>query len=213
LTATAVAEYFRDQGKDVLLLMDSLTRFAMAQREIGLAAGEPATTRGFTPSVFATLPKLVERAGRSPRGSITAFYSVLVEADDPNEPISDTVRGLLDGHTWLSRKLSGRGHYPAIDILESISRLMPDMTDEEHRRATYSLRELLGAYRDHQDLISIGAYRRGTNKTVDAAIRMQDAINRYLRQLIEEPSSMADARRQLIELDRQYREQIGESSE
>jgi FliI/YscN family ATPase len=213
LTATAVAEYFRDQGKDVLLLMDSLTRFAMAQREIGLAAGEPATTRGFTPSVFATLPKLVERAGRSPRGSITAFYSVLVEADDPNEPISDTVRGLLDGHTWLSRKLSGRGHYPAIDILESISRLMPDVTDEEHRRATYSLRELLGAYRDHQDLISIGAYRRGSNKTVDAAIRMQDAINRYLRQLIEEPSSMADARRQLIELDHEYRKQIGESSE
>ena len=209
LTATAVAEYFRDQGKDVLLLMDSLTRFALAQREIGLAAGEPPTTRGFTPSVFALLPKLVERAGRSPQGSITAFYSVLVEADDPNEPISDTVRGLLDGHTWLSRKLSSRGHYPAIDVLESTSRLLPDVADEEHREATYALRDLAGAYRDHQDLISIGAYCRGSNKTVDAAIEMREDINAYLRQTVEQPSTLSEARRRLLELHRQYREKTG----
>jgi flagellum-specific ATP synthase len=210
LSATAIAEYFRDQGKDVLLLMDSLTRFALAQREIGLAAGEPPTTRGFTPSVFALLPKLVERAGRSPRGSITAFYSVLVEADDPNEPISDAVRGLLDGHTWLSRRLSSRGHYPAIDVLESISRLMPEVTDREQAQAIYAVHDLLGAHRDHQDLISIGAYHRGSNKTVDAAIDMQDAINGYLRQPVEQPSTLADARDQLLELYRQYRERLGE---
>ena len=208
LTATAVAEYFRDQGKDVLLLMDSLTRFALAQREIGLAAGEPPTTRGFTPSVFALLPRLVERAGRSPRGSITAFYSVLVEADDANEPISDAVRGLLDGHTWLSRKLSSRGHYPAVDVLESISRLMPEVADEEHLQATYALRELLGAYRDHQELISIGAYRRGSNKSVDAAIEMQEEVNRYLRQTVEQPSTLAEGRDQLLQLHRQYRERL-----
>jgi flagellum-specific ATP synthase len=184
----------------VLLLMDSLTRFALAQREIGLAAGEPPTTRGFTPSVFALLPKLVERAGRSPRGSITAFYSVLVEADDPNEPISDAVRGLLDGHTWLSRKLSSRGHYPAIDVLESISRLTPEVTDQQHAQAIFAIRDLLGAYRDHQDLISIGAYRRGSNKTVDAAIDMQDQLNNYLRQPVEQPSTLADARQQLLQL-------------
>jgi flagellum-specific ATP synthase len=208
LTATAIAEYFRDQGKDVLLLMDSLTRFALAQREIGLAAGEPPATRGFTPSVFALLPKLVERAGRSSQGSITAFYSVLVEADDANEPISDTVRGLLDGHTWLSRKLSSRGHYPAIDVLESISRLMPEVTDEEHAQAIYALRDLLGAYRDHEELISIGAYRRGSNKRVDAAIDMQEEINRYLRQSVEQPSTLDDAREQLLRLHRQYRERV-----
>ena len=209
-TATAIAEYFRDQGKDVLLLIDSLTRFALAQREIGLAAGEPPTTRGFTPSVFALLPKLVERAGRSPHGSITAFYSVLVEADDPNEPISDAVRGLLDGHTWLSRRLSSRGHYPAIDVLESVSRLMPEVTEDSHRQATYAIRDLLGAYRDHQDLISIGAYRRGSDRTVDAAIDMQDEINRYLRQSVERPSTLADANGQLQQLYQQYRARLGE---
>ena len=207
-TATAIAEYFRDQGKDVLLLMDSLTRFALAQREIGLAAGEPPTTRGFTPSVFALLPKLVERAGRSPQGSITAFYAVLVEADDPNEPVSDAVRGLLDGHTWLSRKLSARGHYPAIDVLGSVSRLLPEVTNDEHRQAVYAVRDLLGAYRDHEDLISIGAYRRGSNKIVDAAIDMQDQINGYLRQPVEQPSTLADARQQLLDLYRRYRERV-----
>ena len=210
LTATAVAEYFRDQGKDVLLLMDSLTRFALAQREIGLAAGEPPATRGFTPSVFALLPKLVERAGRTPQGSITAFYTVLVEGDDPNEPISDTVRGLLDGYTWLSRKLSSRGHYPAIDVLESISRLMPDVTDDDHRRATYAIRDLAGAYRDHEDLISIGAYHRGSNRTVDAAIDLRDEIDRYLRQPVEQPSTLADARDGLLRLQQRCEELKGQ---
>ena len=204
LTATAVAEYFRDQGKDVLLMMDSVTRFAMAQREIGLAAGEPPTTRGYPPSVFAMLPRLVERAGRSPHGSITGFYSVLVEGDDTNEPVSDTVRGLLDGHTVLSRKIASRGHYPAIDVLESISRVMPDVTTKEHRAATQVVRELLAAYRDHEDLISIGAYRSGANPIVDAAITLQADLNRFLRQDIDEPSSVEAARQALFELVQRY---------
>jgi flagellum-specific ATP synthase len=197
VTAATIAEYFRDLGKDVLLLMDSVTRFAMAQREIGLAAGEPPATRGYPPSVFALLPKLVERAGRSPTGSITAFFTVLVEGDDPNEPIADTVRGLLDGHTWLSRSLASRGHYPAIDVLTSLSRLMSEVCGEEHLRAATLVRSLLAAYRDHEDLIAIGAYRRGANKLVDAAIDMQDDLNGYLRQRVDQPSSVEDARQGL----------------
>jgi flagellum-specific ATP synthase len=200
MTATAIAEYFRDQRKDVMLMMDSLTRFAMAQREIGLAAGEPPTTRGYPPSVFALLPKLVERAGRSAKGSITGFYTVLVESDDPNEPISDAVRGLLDGHTWLSRKLAARGHYPAIDVLGSISRLMIDITPPQQQEAASAMRELLAAYRDHEDLISIGAYRRGANRAVDLAIDMQDEISGYLRQKISESSSVQSARDALLQL-------------
>ncbi len=203
MTATAIAEHYRDQGKNVLLLMDSLSRFALAQREIGLAAGEPPTTRGYPPSVFAMLPRLVERAGQNLRGSITAFYTVLVEADDPNEPIADAVRGLLDGHIWLSRKLAAKGHYPAVDVLESLSRLMPDVTSEEHRNAAVILRELLGAYRDHEDLISIGAYRSGSNRTVDVSIEMQDRINAYLKQQVAEPSTLEEARAGLIQLGQQ----------
>jgi flagellum-specific ATP synthase len=202
-TATAVAEYFRDRGKDVLLLVDSLTRFGLAQREIGLAAGEPPTTRGYPPSVFALLPRLVERAGRSPAGSITAFYTVLVEADDPNEPISDAVRGLLDGHVWLSRKLGARGHYPAIDVLESLSRLMPDVAGAEHCRAASTIRRLMAAHRDHEDLISIGAYNRGSNPLVDAAIEMQGVMNGYLQQRVEEQTTLEAAVAALEQLEQQ----------
>ncbi len=199
-TATAIAEYFRDQGKNVLLMLDSLTRFAMAQREIGLAAGEPPTTRGYPPSVFALLPTLVERAGRSPKGSITAFYTVLVEGDDTNEPVSDTVRGLLDGHTILSRKIASRGHYPAIDILESISRVMPDIVPTEHLEAARTLRRLLAAWRDHEDLISIGAYRTGANPEVDAAMTMKSEIDAFLRQQIQDASTVEAAREDLLRL-------------
>jgi flagellum-specific ATP synthase len=198
--ATAIAEFFRDQGKNVLLLLDSLTRFAMAQREIGLAAGEPPTTRGYPPSVFALLPKLVERAGRSPGGSITAFYTVLVEGDDPNEPISDTVRGLLDGHTILSRKIAARGHYPAIDVLESISRVAPDITSAEHQEAARTLRRMLAAVRDAEDLISIGAYRSGANPWVDAALTMKNEIDGFLQQAIEESASLENSREALLRL-------------
>jgi flagellum-specific ATP synthase len=184
-TATAVAEYFRDQGKQVLLLIDSITRFAMAQREIGLAAGEPPATRGYPPSMFALLPRLVERAGQSAKGSITAFYTVLVEGDDENEPVADTMRGLLDGHVWLSRKLAGRGHYPAIDILASVSRVMKDITTPQHRAAALTIRQLLSAHAEHEDLISIGAYRRGTNRTVDVAVETRDAVEALLRQSMD----------------------------
>ena len=199
-TATAVAEYFRDAGKNVLLIMDSLTRFALAQREIGLAAGEPPTTRGYPPSVFAMLPRLVERAGRSARGSITALYSVLVEGDDTTEPVADTVRGLLDGHIILSRKLAAQAHYPAIDVLESISRLFQDITPAEQRTAAQTVRELLSAYKDHEDLISIGAYRSGANPTVDAAIAMRDEITKFLRQSVTDNCTVESARKELVAL-------------
>jgi flagellum-specific ATP synthase len=202
-TATAIAEFFRDSGKNVLLIMDSITRFAMAQREIGLAAGEPPTTRGYPPSVFAMLPRLVERTGRNRRGSITAFYSVLVEGDDTSEPVSDTVRGLLDGHVILSRKLASQAHYPAIDVLESISRLFPDITPAPQQAAAMTIRQVLAAYRDHEDLISIGAYRPGANPAVDTAIAMRDEIARYLRQAIHEGSSVEAARSELLKLAQQ----------
>jgi FliI/YscN family ATPase len=205
MCATAIAEYFRDQGRSVLLIMDSLTRFAMAQREIGLAAGEPPTTKGYPPSVFALLPKLVERAGRSALGSITAFYSVLVEGDDTSDPVADTVRGLIDGHCILSRKIAGRGHYPAVDLLESISRLMNDLVFPEHRAAAQIIRELLAVYRDHEDLISIGAYRQGANPLVDLAIAMRDEIQRFLRQAVEERSSVEQSQADLLALAKKCR--------
>jgi FliI/YscN family ATPase len=202
-TATAIAEYFRDQGRHVLLLMDSITRLAMAQREIGLAAGEPPTTRGYPPSMFALLPRLVERAGQTRSGSITAFYSVLVEGDDESEPVSDTMRGLLDGHVWLSRKLAGRGHYPAIDVLASISRLMKDVTTPEHQASALTIRQLLSAYAEHEDLLAIGAYRRGTNRAVDAAVEMRDAIEGLLRQAVDKSLPFESVVDQLVSLSKQ----------
>jgi len=184
--AMAVAEYFRDQGKDVLFMMDSVTRFAHAQREIGLAVGEPPATKGYTPSVFAILPKLLERSGMSEQGSITGIFAVLVEADDVNEPISDAVRGVLDGHIVLSRKLAQRNQYPAVDVLASISRLTPYITTEEHRQAIERMKQVLSYYYDAEDLIQIGAYVRGSDPKVDWAIEKIDQVNQFLMQGIEE---------------------------
>jgi len=182
-TATAIAESFRDQGKHVLLLMDSVTRFAMAQREVGLAAGEPPTTKGYPPSVFATLPSLLERAGglRS-GGSITAIYTVLVDGDDHNEPIADAVRSILDGHVVLSRDLAARHHYPPIDILQSVSRTMPDVVDVQHRQRAAAVRGWLSAIRDSEDLVSVGAYVEGSNPRIDEARARRDAIEQFLCQ-------------------------------
>lgn len=184
MVGTAIAEFFRDQGYDVMLLMDSLTRFAMAQREIGMAIGEPPVSRGFTPSVYAIMPKLLERAGTGKKGSITGLYTVLVEGDDMDEPISDTVRGILDGHIVLSRKLANAGHYPAIDVLQSVSRLMPDLLDQEGLERSIYLRGVIATYRENQDLISIGAYREGSNKKVDEAVSLHGSIEDLLRQQV-----------------------------
>jgi len=200
MTAMSIAEYFRDQGKDVLFLMDSVTRFAMAQREIGLAGGEPPTTKGYPPSVFAILPRLVERAGRSTLGSITAFFTVLVEADDQNDPIGDTVRGLLDGHIWLSRKLSTRGHYPAIHPIDSISRLMPDICDAKHLQAARAMRRLLAIYADNEDIISIGAYRKGSSPEIDHAIEMKPLIDQYLQQAVEDGAKLDESIERITQL-------------
>lgn len=182
LVTTAIAEYFRDRGKNVLLLMDSVTRFAMAQREIGLAIGEPPVTRGFTPSVFAIMPKLLERAGTSSKGTITGLYTVLVDGDDLNEPITDTVRGILDGHIILSRKLANQNHYPAIDILASVSRVMPNIVEQEHLDKANSIKNIMATYKESEDLINIGAYKRGTNKKIDKAIELKDYIDELLTQ-------------------------------
>jgi flagellum-specific ATP synthase len=191
MVGTCIAEYFRDQGKDVMLMMDSVTRVAWAQREIGLAVGEPPTTRGYTPSVFAMLPKLLERSGAGERGSITGLYTVLVEGDDMNEPVADSVRSILDGHVVLSRSLAHANHYPAIDILQSVSRLMPDVTSSEHRKAAAKLREAMATFRSAEDLINIGAYVDGSNPKIDYAKAHIDAINGFLRQSTDEKAEYA----------------------
>lgn len=200
LTATAMAEYFRDQGKQVMLMMDSVTRFAMAQREVGLAIGEPPSTKGYTPSVFALLPKLMERAGCGPRGAITALYTVLVDGDDTNEPIADAARSILDGHVVLDRKLTSRGHYPPINIQESLSRVMPMVTDQEHVRAANQLRELMAAYEDVSDLVSIGAYKPGARPLSDRAIEKWPSINALLRQPKEDATSFEVSKQRLQEI-------------
>lgn len=184
-TATAIAEYFRDQGNDVLLMMDSLTRFSMAQREIGLASGEPPVTRGYPPSVYAQMPKLLERAGNSDKGSITGLYTVLVDGDDFNEPITDTARSILDGHIMLDRKLGHKNHYPAIDVLQSISRCMSQIATGEHKAAAGKLKNVLATYNEAEDLINIGAYKSGANKNIDYAIEKIDAINEFLCQDVD----------------------------
>ena len=189
-TATAIAEYFKDQGKDVLLMMDSLTRFSMAQREIGLASGEPPVSRGYPPSVYAEMPKLLERSGNFERGSITGLYTVLVDGDDFNEPITDTARSILDGHIMLSRKLGHRNHYPAIDILQSISRCMSQISTKEHKQLAGKMKNVMATYNEAEDLINIGAYKRGSNAGIDYAMDKIDAVNRFLCQDIDEKVSM-----------------------
>lgn len=187
--AITIAEYFRDQGLDVLFMMDSVTRFAMAQREVGLAIGEPTTTRGYTPSVFALLPKLLERAGTSQTGTITGLYAVLVDGDDMNEPVADAVRSILDGHIVLSRRLASANHYPAIDVLASVSRVMPDVSDQNQISAASAIRDLLATYRDAEDLINIGAYVSGSNPRVDLALSKIEGIRHFLKQGVYESSS------------------------
>ena len=198
LTATAIAEFFRDQGGDVVLMMDSVTRFAMAQREVGLAVGEPPATRGYTPSVFALLPRLLERSGTSDRGSITALYTVLVDGDDMNEPVADAVRSILDGHVVLTRELAHAGHYPAVDVLQSVSRLVGEVTSEPVREAAIEVRSLMAAYEAKKDLIAIGAYQRGADPLTDRAIDLRPAIETFLRQRVEEPTPVAECEDALL---------------
>ncbi|MEF2244564.1 MULTISPECIES: flagellar protein export ATPase FliI [unclassified Paenibacillus] len=197
LIATTIAEYFRDRGLNVMLMMDSVTRYAMALREVGLAIGEPPATRGYTPSVFAALPKLLERAGTGPTGTITAFYTVLVDGDDMNEPIADAVRGILDGHIVLSRQLAHKGHFPAIDVLASVSRVMNAIVPEEQQDAANELKRLLAIYRESEDLINIGAYQQGSNKDIDQAIAYIEEINSFTRQKTTEKVSYDEAQQRL----------------
>lgn len=200
LVATAIAEYFRDAGKQVLLMVDSVTRVAMAWREIGLAVGEPPTTKGYPPSVFAMLPRLLERAGNAARGGITGIYTVLVEGDDFNEPVADHVRSILDGHVVLSRRLASAGHFPAIEITDSVSRVRDQIISTDQREAANELVSLVAAYREKEDLISVGAYKPGTDATVDSAIRLRPAINEFLRQKPNEVADFGATREGLLEL-------------
>lgn len=199
-TATAIAEYFRDQGKDVLLMMDNLTRFSMAQREIGLATGEPPVSRGYPPSVYSELPKLLERAGNSKTGSITGLYAVLVDGDDFNEPISDAARGILDGHIMLSRKLGHKNHYPAIDVLQSISRVMSSIVDKKHKKLAGQIKTVMATYTEAEDLINIGAYSKGSNKNIDYAIAKIDSVNDFLTQDVNEKFSFEQVEQLMEEL-------------
>lgn len=199
-TATAISEYFRDMGYNVMLMMDSVTRVAMAQREVGLAVGEPPTTKGYTPSVFSMLPKLLERTGTNQHGSITAFYTVLVDGDDMNEPIADTVRGILDGHFVLDRDLANKGQYPAINVLKSVSRVMNHIVDNEHKRAAESMREKLSKYYQAEDLINIGAYKRGSSREIDDAVQSYPAIINYLKQEVDDSWKFADTKKELTNL-------------
>jgi len=207
--AVSIAEYFRDKGRDVLFMMDSLTRFAQAQREIGLAAGEPPAAKGYCPSVFSLLPRLVERLGRARTGSITGIVTVLVENDDLSDPVADSARSLLDGHIVLSRKLAERGHYPAVDILQSISRLMPMVTSVEHKKAAQKLKEIYATYLDAEDLINIGAFSHGSNKRIDGAITLIDRINRFLVQPVRERTTFAQTVEQLLQITRTWNELLG----
>ncbi len=207
-SATAVAEYFRDQGKNVLLMMDSVTRFAMASREVGLATGEPPTTKGYTPSVFAQLPRLLERAGRSEKGTITGVYTVLVDGDDFNEPISDAVRSILDGHIILTRNLADKGHFPAIDVLKSISRLRNDICEKSLIVAGRTLTSLLATYNNAEDMINIGAYAKGSNREIDLAIDFYRPINEFLRQGVDEPENITDSFTKMLQLATQATQSI-----
>ncbi|TCZ80230.1 flagellar protein export ATPase FliI [Paenibacillus albiflavus] len=198
MIATSIAEYFRDRGLNVMMMMDSVTRFAMAQREVGLAIGEPPATRGYTPSVFAMLPRLLERSGTGPKGSITAFYTVLVDGDDMNEPIADAVRGILDGHIVLNRTLANKGHYPAIDVLSSVSRVMNEIVSPEHQEAAEQLKRLLSIYKGSEDLINLGAYQVGSNPDIDLSIQYIQAIWDYTKQKTSDKLNFAEAEQRLL---------------
>jgi len=207
--AVAVAEYFRDKGRDVLFMMDSLTRFAQAQREIGLAAGEPPAAKGYCPSVFSLMPRLIERLGCAERGSITGIVTVLVENDDLADPVADSARSLLDGHIVLSRKLAERGHFPAVDILASVSRLMPMVADREHKEAAMKLKEIYATYMDAEDLINIGAFSPGSNRRIDGAMTLIDRINEFLIQPVRQRTSFDETVRWLISITRRWDEMLG----